>query len=103
MHPSFLSLLTVGVPGVHHYALLKPRAMYHGARAHSVLYYHVLGSIALNAHAQAPVGAAMSALCRNNMESSQDPGGAALSRLQAEEMEMEEVENVNTTGRVTRV
>lgn len=36
------------------------------------------------------------------MENSQDPGRAALSRLQAEEMEMEEVENVNTIGRVTQ-
>lgn len=42
------------------------------------------------AHAPAAAGTAVSALCRNEGESSQDPGGAALSRLEAEDMEMEE-------------
>lgn len=42
------------------------------------------------AHAPAATGTAVSALCRNEGESSQNPGGAALSRPEAEEMEMEE-------------
>ena len=41
-------------------------------------------------HAPAAVGTAVSALCGNEEQSSQDPGGAALSRLQAEDMETEE-------------
>lgn len=42
------------------------------------------------AHAPAAAGAAVPALFWNEGESSQDPGRAALSRLEAEDMETEE-------------
>lgn len=44
----------------------------------------------------APVGTGMPALCRNEVESSRDPGGA-------EEMETEEAESVNTIRTIGRV